>query len=191
MEPRLDGPLGQARDGHDVSVAHSLDVAQDQQLAKVRVDGRQGPLNQGLRLVACQDFVGPRHGLADGESTGDTPQQLTLGHVVHGLGAAVPASPQVLEPILAKVDRDSVEPRGQAAVAPEGVDRQETAHEDVLGDILGFDGVPDHSQAQVEDGPLVPHHELVESELLAPLQALDESVFFGGGHRCVHAVGHP
>jgi hypothetical protein len=88
-------------------------------------------------------------------------------------------SRQVEAPVLASVDRDSVNPSPELRVPAKLVDRLENLDEDLLGHVLGLLATPEHSMHQAKDAIAVELHELVERPLVTSDEALDEALFGG------------
>ena len=87
--------------------------------------------------------------------------------------AGVPHA-QVLGPVFAEVDRDSVDPRRELRLPAERADRLEDLDEDLLREVLRLGPVAEHPQDEREDAPLVGPHERVERSLVARHEPLDE-----------------
>jgi hypothetical protein len=85
----------------------------------------------------------------------------------------VVAALQVLQAILAVVDRDPVEPGGEFRVTAKAVDRLEDGDEDLLGHILGLLRRAQHAEDHLVDLHLVQLEDLGEGSLVALLEPPD------------------
>lgn len=79
------------------------------------------------------------------------------------------------EPVLARVDRDRVEPRGKAGIEPEASQGPEDLYEGFLGAIVSLVVVTQEPVAQIENLVLIAQDQPVEHVLVAGQESPDAS----------------
>jgi hypothetical protein len=97
--------------------------------------------------------------------------------LVELVAIAIVSTGEVLDPVLAMVDRDPVEPRRELRLLAERVDRLEHGDEHLLRDILGLVTVAEHAVGDVEHPVPVFVDELAERSLVAVAQAPQQRSF--------------
>jgi hypothetical protein len=81
------------------------------------------------------------------------------------------------------VERDTVQPGAECAVAAEPGNAPPCANEYLLGDIFGIDTSPGERSRQANDSALVPADQLVECLPVARRRSFNE------GAVCIHSAG--
>ena len=139
----------------------------DEDGTKIRWYAQQGPLHVGGRGSPVR-VVGHGHGIEG------APLQA---------GRVAPAA----EGVVAGIERDTVQPRGERGIPPEPPQVAEAGEEGILCGVARVLGIPEHTVGEVVDAPLVPLHQDGKRLFLSLLKAADEDRI---GQLCRCRFGH-